>query len=215
MPRPSQPLLDRDSVVQVALSIIDTDGLESFSLPALARAMGVRAPSLYWHFKDRAEILRGVALAIVAETSLPPGPSGDNWMEFFVNVSLSFRRAVLRHRNAAPVLFQFMPREAFGDVYERIAIGLGEAGVPLERHVLILDGMERLVLGATLTEAMKPASRRGKLFPHASPDTSPHLIEALNANSLSGEQLFVETIRGFLYGAVQLAHPVPSAPRSV
>lgn len=202
MPRPPQPLLDRDSVIRAALAIIDSDGLDSFSLPTLARAMGVRAPSLYWHFKDRAEILRGVAMAIVAETRLQAGPSGDDWKEFFVKVSVSFRNAVLRHRNAAPVLFQFMPREAFTEVYERVAIGLSQAGVPIERHILILDGMERLVLGAALTEAMKPAGRRGNLFPAASADTSPQFAAALAANELSAEELFVETITSFLDGAV-------------
>jgi TetR/AcrR family tetracycline transcriptional repressor len=212
MPRPPQPLLDRDSVIRAALAIIDSEGLESFSLPTLARAMGVRAPSLYWHFKDRAEILRGVAMAIVAETRLPAGPSGADWKEFFVKVSVSFRAAVLRHRNAAPVLFQFMPREAFTEVYERIAIGLRQAGVPIERHILILDGMERLVLGAALTEAMKPAGRRGRLFPAVSADTSPQFAAALAANTLSAEELFVEAIRSFLDGAV--AAPAGASIRS-
>jgi TetR/AcrR family transcriptional regulator, tetracycline repressor protein len=214
MPRPPQPLLNHDSVIRAALAIIDSDGLDSFSLPVLASAMGVRAPSLYWHFKDRAEILRGVAMAIVAETRLPSGPSGDDWMEFFVKVSVSFRTAVLRHRNAAPVLFQFMPREAFSEVYERVAVGLSQAGVPLERHILILDGMERLVLGAALTEAMKPVSRRGKLFPAATADSSPQLAAALGANTLSAEQLFVETIRSFLHGAIQPARPAATRTRA-
>jgi TetR/AcrR family tetracycline transcriptional repressor len=210
MPRPPQPLLDRDSIIRAALSIIDSGGLESFSLPVLARAMGVRAPSLYWHFKDRAEILRGVAMAIVSETRLPPGPSGDDWTEFFVKVSVSFRRAVLRHRNAAPVLFQFMPREAFSEVYERVAAGLGKAGIPLDRHILIVDGMERLVLGAALTEAMKPVGRPGKLFPAVTSENSPQLAAALAANALSAEELFVAAIRSFLYGAVQPALPRPA-----
>jgi TetR/AcrR family tetracycline transcriptional repressor len=110
MPRPAQPLIRYDSAIAAALRIIDAEGLDAFSLPRLARELNVRAPSLYHHFQDRAEILRGVARSIVLETRWPAERSVPNWVEWFVRLSLDFREIVLRHRNAAPVLLQFMPR---------------------------------------------------------------------------------------------------------
>src|ERR1700750_2272010 len=104
MPRPPQPLLDYDSVVATALMIIDAEGLDALSLPSLARELNVRAPSLYHHFQDKAEILRAVARAIVLETPRPRHRSPDTWVEFFVQQSLNFRQTVLRHANAAPIL---------------------------------------------------------------------------------------------------------------
>ena len=67
MPRPSSPLISHDAVVEASLRIIDRGGLDAFSLPRLARELGVQTPSLYYHFRDRADILRTVARAIVLE----------------------------------------------------------------------------------------------------------------------------------------------------
>ena len=52
MARPSKPLIRRDAVVEASLRIIDTEGLDAFSLPRLARELNVQAPSLYHHFES-------------------------------------------------------------------------------------------------------------------------------------------------------------------
>lgn len=57
MARPSQPLIDRERVIETALSLIDAEGLAASSLPRRARELGVKTPSLYHHFDDRAEIM--------------------------------------------------------------------------------------------------------------------------------------------------------------
>ena len=43
-----------------ALEVIDADGLDAMSLERLADELGVKAPSLYHHFHDKAEILAAV-----------------------------------------------------------------------------------------------------------------------------------------------------------
>ena len=44
------------------------DGLDNFSLNSLAWPIGVKAPSLYYHFQDKAEILAQVARLLLIET---------------------------------------------------------------------------------------------------------------------------------------------------
>ena len=78
---------------------------------ARARELNVQAPSLYHHFRDRADILRTVARAIVLQSRVPAPAACRTWVDWFVGISLSFRRAVLSHRNAAPILLEFMPRD--------------------------------------------------------------------------------------------------------
>ncbi|HTC82023.1 MAG TPA: helix-turn-helix domain-containing protein, partial [Acidimicrobiia bacterium] len=60
MARPSKPLISKDASARAALEIIDAEGLEALSLERLAKELGVRAPSLYHHFADKAEILARV-----------------------------------------------------------------------------------------------------------------------------------------------------------
>jgi AcrR family transcriptional regulator len=47
-------------VFQTSLRIIDEEDLGALSLLRLARELNVRGPSLYYHFDDKAEILRAV-----------------------------------------------------------------------------------------------------------------------------------------------------------
>jgi len=201
-------MLSRDGVVAAAISIIDSEGLPACSLPRLAREFGVRAPSLYHHFADRAEIMAEVAKAIVRETVTPRKHKHADWVEWFVSLALNFRRSILRHPNAAPVLLEFVPRDVLSVLYDDAAQYLTEVGVPRERHVLILDGLENLTLGAGLAQAMKTPSTRSKIFPHTDESTEPNLADAVRANTwtTSGE-LFAQTVRSFLHGAAG-----PTAP---
>lgn len=210
MPRPSKPLIRRDAVVEASLRIIDTEGLEAFSLPRLARELNVQAPSLYHHFEDKAEILKSVARAIVVETRLPDPTSVPNWMEWLVALSLAFRDSMLRHHNAVPLLLQFMPRDVLIRNYNESAMYLVEIGVPLDQVVLILDGLDKLTLGAGITEAMHGDDGRGRPFANADPETEPVLVAAAAANQRSATGAFAESVRSFLRGA---APQVPdSAP---
>ncbi|KAA1394253.1 TetR/AcrR family transcriptional regulator C-terminal domain-containing protein [Aeromicrobium ginsengisoli] len=200
MPRPSSPLISRSATVRAALSIIDDEGLDALSLPRLAREMNVRAPSLYHHFADKNEILAAVSQEIVRKTVFPrKSPTGD-WAEWFTQLAQNFRTAVLRHRNAAPILLQFMPREMMVEMYESAAAYLDECGVPADLHVQILDGLEKLAVGATIAEAMRPPSRSRVGFEHVNAEDHPTLSRAVDANRLNPKQIFEHTVRCYLLG---------------
>lgn len=212
MPRPSQPLIDRDRVIATALEIIDAEGLAACSLPRLSRELGVKAPSLYHHFDHRADIMSEVARHIVLETVVPRKRKPDDWIEWFVTMSVNFRRAILRHPNAAPVLLEHVPRDVLSARYDDAAQFLTQAGVPPHLHVLIFDGIENLVLGASLMQAMKPSTARSRIFPHVSRTRESALAEALDTNPWrTPEKLFAESIRAFLRGIVTTMSPAEPA----
>lgn len=200
MGRPSTPLISRDATVKAALSIIDDEGLEALSLPRLARELDVKAPSLYHHFSDKNEILAAVSRHIVSKAVLPRKSQTGDWAEWFTQLSLNFRTAVLRHRRAAPILLQFMPRDLLTELYEGAAAYLDECGVPVDMHVQILDGLEKLALGATIAEAMRAPSRARVTFDHADPERHPVLNAANRANNLNARQIFEHTVRSYLLG---------------
>jgi AcrR family transcriptional regulator len=210
MPRPSKPLIKHDAVIEISLRIIDTEGLEAFSLPRVARELNVRAPSLYHHFADRAAILREVSRRIVLETRVPDDRDVPNWIEWFVALSLAFRETVLRHRNAAPVLLQFMPRDVLTRTYDATIEVLANLGVPADQRILVLDGLDRLTVGASIIEAAKNPAESVDPFTHVDPQHGPALAEAVALNPLNPEELFAESIRCFLRGAAP--HIPPDAP---
>jgi TetR/AcrR family transcriptional regulator, tetracycline repressor protein len=215
MPRPSTPLISHDAVVQASLRIIDDEGLDSFSLPRLARELNVQAPSLYHHFQDRADILRTVARAIVLRSRVPDPADCRTWVDWFVGISMSFRRAVLNHRNAAPILLEFMPRDIVVRNYELGVQILAEIGVPADRRILVIDGLDTITLGASLAGAAKSPARAGQVFANVDADAEPMLAVALAANTRTAEELFADSIRSFLRGAVPEVPPDAPAPRAL
>jgi AcrR family transcriptional regulator len=67
---PSSPL-SRDRVLQAALRLADTEGIESLSMRKLAQALGVQAMSLYNHVANKDDILDGIVDLVVAEIQVP------------------------------------------------------------------------------------------------------------------------------------------------
>jgi AcrR family transcriptional regulator len=206
MPRPSQPLLSRKSVVAAALRIIDAEGLAACSTPRLAREFGVRAPSLYHHFTDRADIMAEVARLVVRETPFPKERDPARWMDWFVEQAVNFRSTILRHPNVAPILLEFLPRDQLSALYDNAATLLAEAEVPVEAHALILDGLETLTVGAALITATKAPGKRSTPFPSVNRATDPALAAAVDANPWqTSEELFSQVVRAMLRGALETA----------
>ena len=194
------------------MRIIDEGGLEALSLEKLARELGVKAPSLYHHFSDKAEILASVARLVVLEVRLPPDPVEKDWVEWHVQICIGFRRAILNHPKAAPLLLQFFPRQFMLSTYERASRMLERVGIPLELHILIIEGMDKLTLGSALYTAARRTAGQSE-FPDVDPDRDPMLARALHANRWTEEEVFAETIRSFLRGAIE-ATPATNRRRS-
>jgi TetR/AcrR family tetracycline transcriptional repressor len=194
-------VLTRKSIARAAIELIDRDGYATFTMPRLAAELGIRTPSLYYHFADRAEVLAEVARLVVLETALPARAPAAPWSDYFVELSVNFRRTILRHHNVAPVLVQFLPRDILTPLYEAAAeILSGVPGLPLSVHVLILDGLEKLTIGTALIESSSPGRRSRMPFANLDPGDQPRLSAAVRANSLDSEALFVSTVRTFLTG---------------
>lgn len=79
MPRPRIPLISRESAVETALYVIETEGYQNFSVEKVARAMGVRSPSLYHHFTNRTGLLNEVARVLLAGIPMDADPQADDW----------------------------------------------------------------------------------------------------------------------------------------
>ncbi len=210
MARPSAPMIQRATAVEAALDIIDADGLDAFNLQRLADRLGVRVPSLYYHFVDKEDILAAVAHHIAGKSvPRPRRPPDEDWPEYFVALALNFRESVLRHRNASPLLLRYLPREILARGYEDAARILADAGVPVHLHARILDGLETLSIGAVLIEAAPGPRRRKAGFPGMNAQAHPHLAAALAANDQTVKSLYADRIRSFLRGIATMTNRPP------
>jgi AcrR family transcriptional regulator len=64
---PAHPKTTDAQIVKAALRLVERHGRDGFSMNDVAGAVGIRAPSLYNRFKDRASLLAAVELQVWAE----------------------------------------------------------------------------------------------------------------------------------------------------
>src|SRR6266849_10671665 len=86
--------LSRARLVSAALTLVQQEGLEALSMRGLADRLNVKAASLYWHVRDRGELLELLAASIL-ETVRPARSRTDWWSSVLAAV------AALGERGAA------------------------------------------------------------------------------------------------------------------
>ena len=96
--------LDRKRVADTALRLLNEVGLEGLTLRAIARELDVKAPALYWHFKDKQALLDEMATEMyrrmVAGAPLDPA---DTWQERLRKSNHGLRAALRSYRDGARV----------------------------------------------------------------------------------------------------------------
>jgi TetR/AcrR family transcriptional regulator, tetracycline repressor protein len=205
------PIISREAAAQKALEIIDVDGLDGLNLERIAKALGVRAPSLYHHFKDKAEILAEVARLVFAEVDIERHDA--DWAQYMINISLSFNATVLRHPNAAALLIEAMPDRVAAPTFALGARAMEEAGIDPSLHLIIMEGMEKITWGATIRQAM--LMRRGGREASAAALEShfPELARAYRTSRWADEEILEASLRAFLRGVLADAEETPEARR--
>ncbi|MEV6478813.1 TetR/AcrR family transcriptional regulator C-terminal domain-containing protein [Streptomyces sp. NPDC051576] len=96
--------LDRKRVADTALRLLNEVGLDGLSLRAIAKELDVKAPALYWHFKDKQALLDEMATEMyrrmVAGSATDPA---GTWQEHLLKSNRALRAALLGYRDGAKV----------------------------------------------------------------------------------------------------------------
>ncbi|WP_406186925.1 TetR/AcrR family transcriptional regulator [Streptomyces sp. NBC_01006] len=105
---PRVPPLTRSTVAETALRLLNEGGLEKLTLRAIAQELDVKAPALYWHFKNKQELIDEMAtemfrrMATGPEETWPVASSAP-WRERMLVANRGLRRALLAYRDGARV----------------------------------------------------------------------------------------------------------------
>ena len=201
--------LSRESVLRAALALLNEVGMDGLSTRRLADKLGVQSPTLYWHFKNKAELLTAMAEAIMQEQHQQALPSaGQPWQEWFVANAHSFRQGLLAYRDGARLHAGTRPRGAHLDAIEAKLGVLCHAGFSPEQAVGLMVAISRFVVGWVLEEQAEAsaASTASRTQPPAdAPDAQTHPLLARGWQQLMQEdpdQAFDRHVR-YLVAGVQ------------
>jgi TetR/AcrR family transcriptional regulator, tetracycline repressor protein len=99
--------LDREQVVRAGLVLLNQLGLDGLTMRALADHLGVKAPSLYRHVRDKHELIILMADELCA--GIEPTAPGLPWRKAVVEMAQRTRRWLLSVRDGAQLLASAPP----------------------------------------------------------------------------------------------------------
>jgi AcrR family transcriptional regulator len=135
-------------IVAAALTLIDTHGLDKFSVSALAAELGMFQPHVYRRVASRQQLLDLVVDRIMSEAGTPEVEPSE-WHAWLLDWGARVRRAWQRHPRAGALIYH-------GDEVSRSAmdrvLGVLLASFPDDFVVVAGKAYLSYVFGATLLE---------------------------------------------------------------
>jgi TetR/AcrR family tetracycline transcriptional repressor len=196
--------LSKDRVVDAAVAILDADGVAGLSLERIARQLGARGPSLYYHYADKSAILDAVAAKVIGNLNVRR-PAND-WIEWLVENALEFYTRVMAHPNVASLLMEHLAPNATQVGFGRGARLLTQAGVDESLQVTLLEGVQHLVWGFTLHRALAVTRQREESAD--ADDRWPELVAARRADRWKDDRQALErATRAFVDGVLRTDTP--------
>lgn len=175
--------LNREMIVREAIALLNEGGLEAVSLRNIAARLGARAPSLARHVGDKGHLLALASSVIFGEAlaSIPPGLSGDEWLEAFGH---ALRRKQSETRDISALLSVVPPSPTLDDAAtERLRALMREAGLEGPRAQVEQAAIQALVTGWMTFEKSQRAGLFAARLPsdHAFDDSLKALIAGFAA----------------------------------
>jgi TetR/AcrR family transcriptional regulator, tetracycline repressor protein len=87
-------------IVTESLRLLDTHGLDGFSLPKLGRALGADQTAVYRHFASKDDLILGIADRLIEESMIGM-QARDCWVDTLIDGARRLRETYLKHPAAA------------------------------------------------------------------------------------------------------------------
>ena len=92
--------LNKRKIAEGGLTLLAEGGLQNLSTRKLAEHFGIKSASLYYHFKNKQQLLDHVADVMVRPAWRPPGPD-ERWQDWLVDLGLRLRNRILAYPDGA------------------------------------------------------------------------------------------------------------------
>ncbi len=152
--------IHREQIIDTAISLLDQDGLEGVTLRKVAAELHVQPGALYWHVRNKQELIDEMANALLSEQFVQlqgPAPEQD-WSDWLQTTCLRLRQAMLTHREGARVVAGagFGRAITLGNLVKLIIQSLLVAGFPLRQAYLTCNTVLSYVYGFVIEEQAAP-----------------------------------------------------------
>ena len=149
-----QPLTP-ERVIQEAVDLADSIGVEALTIRKLADSLGVGTMTIYHHVPGKEQIIDGMVDAVFSEIALPPEDAP--WKSALRERCISARRVLNRHWWAAPLMeSRTSPGPATIMHHDAVLGCLRRGGMSLEMTAHAYAIVDSYLYGFALQEAHLP-----------------------------------------------------------
>ncbi len=218
-----EPGLSRSRLVAEALALIQEEGLEALSMRGLADRLNVKAASLYWHVRDRRELLELLAESILE--TVRPARSRPDWQSSVLAAVAALGERVVGQKDANRILLEVPDSLVRSATYMTVKRLLETAGLlPAEASEVALMAMVHVI--ASKAQAKEPVADAGAVASIAIDSGSRGVLVRPGSDMrelirtaqdgasaapaiVRGERVVVRRLRGVGYGEIELnpRHP--------
>ncbi len=199
-----RPSVSQQRIIEAALELLKEDGLANITLRKLAAKLDMQAPALYWHFKNKEELVDHMAEAILEKEfrTLEPRRDDETWQDWLRNHMVRLRRAMLAYPDGARVVAgaHLYPAVTLAKSLECGLISLASAGLSLQSARQIMTTATTYTFGYVIEEQAAPTTEEMAQF-----DLSeflapyPHMAQALGKDDRSAEAQERDYLAGLGY----------------
>jgi AcrR family transcriptional regulator len=175
--RPGRPALSRERVLEGAVKVADTGGIDALTIRSLAQSLGVKPMSVYYYVANKDAILDGIVDLVFREIELPT-PGGD-WRAALQQRAHSARRVLRAHPWAIGLMeSRTSPGPATLRHHDAVIATLRGAGFSRELTAHAYALLDSYIYGFALQEVG---------LPFEGPDTVADVAEPIMERFATGE----------------------------
>lgn len=153
--------LTRQKVVAAALALLDEVGLDGLTTRRLATELGVRSPALYWHFRNKQELLDEMAATLLLTAGMGGPRADESWREWLRRRAHTYRRMLLGHRDGGRLVSGVDPGMVVAARFDQELAALTERGFTPVLALRAITVVAHYTIGFVLQEqAPRPAADR-------------------------------------------------------
>jgi AcrR family transcriptional regulator len=186
--------LSRDRILDAALHIVETEGVERLTIRALAAKLGVAVTAIYWHVGDKQALLDGLVERIIAQIG-EAEVRGRGPEQRIVSIGRSLRRHLLDRPDLVWVVHRQGRTAALFQPARRVLVReLTAAGLHGADAALAVQAILNHVVGSVLVDRQverQPAQRQTpeELWTAEDVPDAPALLEHL-VHPIEPDELF-------------------------
>lgn len=165
-------ILNRETIARAGLALLDRHGAENLTMRSVAAALGVQAPALYWHVKNRRDLVDAMADEMFGDAVKNFDLSTPEWDQFLAGAARVLRREMLRYHQGARILAGTATARA-ADITEPMLNVMMKAGFTLRDAARLTPTIFHYTIGFTIEQQ----TRDGFEYPESNPYSEENLRE--------------------------------------